>query len=514
MSKTYSRPLWIAGTILSIGAVHTNWNVPLAAWLFPVLLLRYLRLREPKAGIARVQLALTVSASFWLITTGLIGVPVAVFIFLFLSVLQTVPFALDRLFARRLSPLIGTLVFPASRVAAEYLFVLIAGFGSWGTFGGTQHQNLALIQTASVTGVYGVSFVVAWFSSMVNWAWDRDFRWPAIWKGVIIYACFLLAVLGAGCVRLLFFPPTSTTVRVAGIGPSRRAERAFNTAVGQAVKRYWNAEEVVGADPVRVRDAFAYVNDDLIAGTKREAKAGAKLILWPETQARVLQKDLDALLQRVKSIALDEDVFVNMAFALYSDDAGIRNVAMLITPSGDLAWTYDKSHPTPMEPMKPGPGDVPTAMSPYGRLSTVICYDADFPDLMQQAVRKGADLMMVPADDWWGFEHLHAENVVLRAVENGYSIVRQSSHGVSTAVDRHGRIIASINYFATDDPSMVAAIPLQPRIRTFYSRHGDVFAWLCIFGAAVLVTGAIVPLPRRLRRALDSGGSHGSEKGV
>ena len=106
---------------------------------------------------------------------------------------------------------------------------------------------------------------------------------------------------------------------------------------------------------------------------------------------------------------------------------------------------------------------------------------------MRQAAAKNVDLLLVPANDWRGFEHLHAENIVLRAVEHGYSVMRQTSHGVSTAVNRHGRLIGSVDYFTTDHPTMIAAIPVEARARTIYSRTGDLFAWLCLAAVGLLV---------------------------
>ena len=99
--------------------------------------------------------------------------------------------------------------------------------------------------------------------------------------------------------------------------------------------------------------------------------------------------------------------------------------------------------------------------------------------------------MLVPAYDWEGFEYLHAENVVFRAVENGFSVLRQSSHGVSTAVDSQGRTLKSVNYFTAEDPTLIAQIPLQARIPTIYSLVGDVFAWLCVAGTILLVTKSL-----------------------
>ncbi|MBC8167852.1 MAG: apolipoprotein acyltransferase [Bryobacteraceae bacterium] len=480
--------LWLTGTVLSLFAIHSNWDIPLTAWLYPIFLLRYGRLTPAGRGIPRVGAAVMIAIFFWLAVTSMLFVPVALAAFVFLGILLTVPFALDRLLAPRLGGLAATLVFPASRVAMEYVFVCVAGFGSWGSLGVTQHNNLLLIQTASITGVYGVSFLIAWFASLANWAWASGFKWGAIKREVLIYAGVLALVLGGGAVRLLFFRPVTHTLRVAGVGPSRATEAASLEALGVVVKEYWRPERVAGGDPVLVRKAFLPINDELIARTEREARSGAKIVLWPETQARVLEQDFDAFVDRIKRVARNENIYVNVAFALYMHHKpNIRNVAALITPQGEVAWTYDKTHPTPMELMKPGPGVVPVTDSPYGRLANVICYDADYPELMRAAANSRADLMLVPADDWEGFESLHAENVVFRAVENGYSVLRQASHGVSTAVDGQGRILKSVNYFTAADPTTIAQIPLQARTPTLYSMVGDLFAWLCIAGTILLV---------------------------
>ena len=71
-------------------------------------------------------------------------------------------------------------------------------------------------------------------------------------------------------------------------------------------------------------------------------------MLWPETEARLLEADLDALVDRVKAISSRMDVYVNMAFALYTTQGpGIRNIALLVTPQGEVAWSYAQSTPDP-----------------------------------------------------------------------------------------------------------------------------------------------------------------------
>ncbi|WP_089958684.1 nitrilase-related carbon-nitrogen hydrolase [Lentzea xinjiangensis] len=91
-------------------------------------------------------------------------------------------------------------------------------------------------------------------------------------------------------------------------------------------------------------------------------------------------------------------------------------------PDGAVLWTYQKSHPVPgLEPYRPGTGVAPVVSTPYGRLSSVICYDAHFPSMM----RADADIMLVPGGDWPQIGHVHSEMAGLRAIENGYSLVRQ-----------------------------------------------------------------------------------------
>ncbi|WP_267887939.1 nitrilase-related carbon-nitrogen hydrolase [Streptomyces sp. NRRL S-337] len=506
------RWLWWAGTVLLVLAVHSNGHVALAAWLFPVFLLRYARQRPARRGLLRVGYALGLGQLVWLLSTGLVFVPSALGAFAVLALLQALAFAADRLVAGRTVCAAGTLVFPTVLVCGEYLFTRLVDFGDYGLLGFTQHGFLPLLQLASVTGVYGISFVVAWTASTAHWAWQRGFHRREIRRGALVWAGVLAVVLGAGGVRLVFFPPTTKTVRVAGISAGRTAERTTERALRAGGLRPYRPRELVRAAPDRVRAALAPVADDLVAGTEREARAGARIVVWPETQAGVLAADERRLLGRVAGIARAHHVYVDAAYALFVPQAPyVRNVAALVTPDGKVAWTYDKTHPTPMERMRPGKGNVPVAASPYGRLANVICYDADFPALMRQAADKGAALVMVPANDWPGFDALHAQRAVLRSVEYGYAMIRQSVHGVATAVDHQGRIRSTADYFTADRQALVAQLPVQPRTETVYGAAGDVFALLCAVGTVLVLGlgvagGRVVPLLR--------GGSGGSVRGA
>jgi apolipoprotein N-acyltransferase len=136
--------------------------------------------------------------------------------------------------------------------------------------------------------------------------------------------------------------------------------------------------------------------------------------------------------------------------------------------------------------------------TPYGRLSTVICFDADFPWLVRQAGRAGVDVLLMPSSDWGPVGPVHADMAVMRAVENGVSILRPARNGISLAVDPHGRTLARAEDFAGGGHTMMASLPTGG-VATPYAIVGDVVGWASVAGVGV--AAAMFAL-RTLGRAL------------
>jgi len=456
------RWLWL-GAALSLFALHSEYDLPVAAWLAPIFLVRYVRLSAPRTGVVWIGIVSLLAWLLWLCSSALIVSGTAVLSFAALAGFLTVPYLLDRLLARPLAAWSGvaaSLVFPLGRAACEYLFTVAVGFGNFGSLAATQHGNLPLLQIASITGSYGVSFLIAWLASTVNHAWDAGFAWPASRRVGVVYAVTLAVVMAGGAIRLGWAPADGDTVRVAGLSPSRAA---------------LHERRRTGDDAV--------VNDDLVARTDQEAQAGARILVWSESAARVTAATRGAMVERVAAIARRRGVYVDMALEMRGERT--TNEAVLVAPDGRVAWTYQKSHPTPAEAaagIAPGSGEVPTVDTGAARLATVICYDLDFPSLVRTA---DADLLLVPANDWPGIIAWHSQKAVVRAVENGVSILRQSSHGLATALDPLGRTVAHASFYDGDVHTLVAYLPVRG-VTTIYRRVGDLFAWLCVAGLAAL----------------------------
>ncbi|QBD76303.1 hypothetical protein EPA93_09905 [Ktedonosporobacter rubrisoli] len=488
--------IWlVTGLILSLFATNGRWDLSLAAWLYPIFFLRFSRTSGALIGFIGIWLATIGTMAFFLAESELFN-PIMMAVFVLFSAVLALPYLLDRLISPRLglaSGILATLVFPLARVACEYV-ITFTPFGSMFSLAYTQHGNLPLLQVVSITGVYGVSFLLAWLAPVVNWAWEQRLVWSRIRATSMLYCALLALVLLGGSIRLAFFPPTSQTIRVAGISASKSTYQKV-----MQISNFTRQEELIPLNRQKMSAAFAILNDELLRLSQQEARAGAKIVIWPEGGSVVLAEDVDKLLEQAKTLARTEHVYLDMGMVVLLPKAPYaQDRAIMVEPTGQVAWTFDKAHPVPaMEDFTPGDGKLPIVDTPYGRISNVICFDADFPDLMRQRGANSLDLMLVPGNDWLGIDPWHTYNATFRAIENGYSLVRQASHGLAMAVDYQGHVLGATDYFTTDQQTMLAFVPTKG-VLTLYALVGDLFAWLCIAG--LLLLGGYVSLGAWQRR--------------
>jgi apolipoprotein N-acyltransferase len=418
--------LWLALGILLFAFSNFRWTIPLAAWLYPVFLLRFVRTQPLLRGMLLLLLAgVLVSV---IVLQGVIPYQG---VFYYLTVFGTAvvgflpPYLLDRVLARRLGGLLGTLMFPLTVTIVSYLFAS----GPLGTFGNlvySQYGNLPLLQLMSVTGIWGIILLMSWLASLVNWAWERSFVWPRIQGGAMLYGGLLALVLLFGGARLALFPTQGSTVRVAGISPSSALLAAANKQVSQNMEAIMSGTETQ-AQRELIRQAYTPVNDELFSRSEQEARAGAKIILWPECGATVLQEDEATLLARASELARTTGTYLDLGMCVTLQHPVpsrlVFDETLLIDPKGLVVWHYQKAHPVPgADPFPPGDGKVPMVQTPYGRLSNVICFDADFPGTIHQAGQAGADVLLVPGNDWREIDPLHTQMATFRAIENGFSL--------------------------------------------------------------------------------------------
>lgn len=471
-----------AAFLLVANGRHT---IAIAAWLALPLLLYFVRTQSKRVGLPLAWLTLFLTWSFQF--RGMAPLP-GIFYYILAAVYALTlfaPFWIDRVGPSGARGLVGTFVFPCAWVAMEWIVASFTPYGSWGSLAYTQYENLVLLQLVSVTGIYGVSFLIAWFASVVCWTVEHGLTSRGNQRGAFVLAAVVLVVLLGGGTRLVLFAPDARTVRIASLSGSERD--LFEGVEGGAAAAL--SREVSEAGVNRIRSNADEILEDLLRRAHLEAEAGAKIIMWGETNSFSLKQDEPAMTARGAAFARENGVYLGMSPAVFDDSADkpLENKIILVDPQGELMLEYWKAIPVP------GPdaslqavndGRIKVVDSPYGRIGAAICFDMDFPGHLKQAGDLDADIMLIPSNDWREIDPWHSHMARFRAIEQGFNMVRHVSNGLSVATDYHGRVLASMDHFVGDQREMVALVPTRG-VRTVYARVGDLFAWLSMAGLLV-----------------------------
>jgi apolipoprotein N-acyltransferase len=351
----------------------------------------------------------------------------------------------------------AALVLPAFWVTAEYLVSVISIHGTFGNIGYSQMDFLPIVQIASFTGIWGISFCIFLLAAMVAALFSEGPR-PAKISVAVGVSAFLVCVFGYGAWRLAATPKNSPTVKVALMGSSANGNFFART-------------------PDQLKGIFEGYNEQM----KSFASQGVQLIVLPEHTGPITdasQADTDALLGR---IAKETGAYVAVGIQRISPDVS-RNQERLYSPDGNLVATYNKHHLLPAFESQFKPDTRRTVVSESsGKWGVEICKDMDFPRLSREYSEDGIGMLIVSASDFVADGWLHGRMAVLRGVENGFSIARSVDLGILTATDDRGRVLAEENTITRGTPIVTAIANLPVRHdSTIYTRFGNWFAWLCI----------------------------------
>jgi apolipoprotein N-acyltransferase len=391
----------------------------------------------------------------------------------------------------------------------------------WDQLGYSQVDNALVNQLAPWTGVYGISFLLVAANALLASGslvpWKRATPGKPRWRlrallGGETWRVFGLCVIAVACYGTEVMPPkpapTATAVLVqpnldvagdnAWAGPEWDRQIAeFKRLAGEQCKTYIAGIPQTGAPTGEIVCPPYPTHPDLIA--------------WPESPAPFVEQD--ARFQRtLVSLAQSAQaplVVGNIGTDFSAEEQLWRdyNSALVVGADGARVGRYDKIHLVPFGEYIPFQNLLTFAHKLTGRVSSFtrgsehkvfrlnghhygvfICYEAVFADEVREFAQLGAEVLVNISDDgWYGdtsapWQHLNMAR--MRAIENRRWILRDTNNGVTAAIDPYGRVRQSIPRHAVD------ALPAGYGFRsdvTFYTAHGDVFAWLC----AILAIGVV-----------------------
>ncbi len=225
----------------------------------------------------------------------------------------------------------------------------------------------------------------------------------------------------------------------------------------------------------------AEINDLFLANCDIAAMSNAKIVFGNEIMLNMTAENEEEYINRAKAVAAKNGIYIGLPLLIYEQDnrhARPKNKITWISPQGDLLFAFYKAKPTPGEGDY-GDGLIRHFDSPYGRISSVICFDMDFLDLMKQAGPLHIDIMLVPGNDWKEITPYHTHAASFRGIEQGFNLVRSASRGLSASFNYKGQNLSYQDYFNTRDAILYSDVPTEGR-RTVYALIGDLFAWICI----------------------------------
>ncbi|MBV9482412.1 MAG: apolipoprotein N-acyltransferase [Acidobacteria bacterium] len=379
-------------------------------------------------------------------------------------------------------------------VALELVRTRLSGF-PWNLLGTVEVDNVPLARIATFIGVYGISFEIM----LVNAAIAAAFVVPRDRRKALLVACVAsVFVLEAGrWLPLPAEPADRTAYLVQGNIPILDSSR-------------WTKEYFEGT----LRDlGWISLHEPARALTMSSAP---NLIVWPESPAPFYSSD-PFFRNAASQTALRSDAW------LISGSVGIENArisplkateafnsAVLVSPDGQWVSRYDKVHLVPFGEYVPfekllafaggltkevGDFRAGTSREPLDaggvKLGVFICYESIFPDEVRQFARNGAQVFVnISNDGWYGDSGAYAQHLNqsrMRAIENRRWLLLDTNTGVTASVDPEGRIVRRLERKFRG--TLVAPYALTS-VTTFYTRHGDWFAYLCaIISAGILFWG-------------------------
>jgi apolipoprotein N-acyltransferase len=378
----------------------------------------------------------------------------------------------------------------------------LSGF-PWVLIGHSQFKNIPLIQISSLTGVYGVSFLVVLVNAAIAYFFAN------IFKGKRVILVLAVAII------IFIVSYTYGLMVIAGYVAKDEYERSSKLAedITKKIKisvLQGNIEQESKWDKEYIEKTLD-IYENL---TKSAVKDSPQIIIWPETAAPVYLRYDKKYFEKVKKIVELGNTYslIGAPDALIDKDYNIKeyfNSAFLISKEGKILSKYDKIHLVPFGEYIPykdvfsflkkvasgagagdfSPGGVYTVFNGPDKFSVLICWEIVFPELARKFVMNGANFLVTISNDAWyrisSASYQHFINLPFRAVENRVNIVRAANTGISGFVDYKGEILSYLDIFKRDKLTSLIVMRKQ---ETLYTRFGDWFVKIC---AVVSVIGII-----------------------
>jgi apolipoprotein N-acyltransferase len=479
-------------------------TIPIAILIAPIFILRFIRTQPARRGILLTLLGflLTINVGLWGIFDMGGGLSSLLFDLIrstLLAVLYFLPFMTDRLIYPKFKDkgALSTLTFPVITTALFFFLTIEGPFEGSYQMGKFIYGPVMLNQLISLFGLPASVFMASWFASVINYSWENEFDWNKSKNLAITYGALVLVVFAFGAIKTSsLVVPESETVKMAAV--------VFIPEDGQAV----DMQEIYDQ---KTPHPFDERMSEIEERTKIAASNGAKIVSFPEYSILIDEENRDKLITKSQEIAKENNVYFAITYAYFVKEGKGENILLLIDDKGNILLDYAKKYLAGIgdigetKVFKKGPEIIQSVDTPYGTIGLSICRDIDMAKYLVQAGRQNVDIMISPAYEWP--TNLLINFGYMRAIENGFSLVRPTYNGLSFASDFNGNVLATMDFDPAESGIMYADVPTKG-VSTLYPHIGDIFGWICVVGFLGLILLTIVLSIRKKRKMAVN---HGAE---
>ncbi len=521
--------LWLVFGIALAFFANGRTSITIAVWLTPIFLLRFLRTKHSKQRLALVLILLIPCSMFnW---NGVVpGSVVLLFgITAVVSLVLSLAYVFDWVLTPKIrnvptwGPLLSTLIFPLAYTTFEFVFALVSPYGTFTVLAYTQWNNIELLQLVSITGIWGISFIISWAAAVVNRLWEMDFSLPEFKRPkshfeIKIFALVLLAIVFFGGVRVGTYAQTFTMYdSQVRIGSITRTE--LNDAVWDAYSEQLNEHptDFENRNWTLTSNLTHALADEYLTQAELCVELGAKIIFLQEAGIPVMNFDETAIVDKFANFSDLYDVYFGVSMMVMPTDKPDYytkttfhpfNKITVVGPEGTILSEYIKHNAIPgVEIIETDDAPLDIIDTPYGKIAFLVCFDMDHHELPFEA--SGADILFAVSNDWPAMDPLHTQMAAITGIANGYSVVRPTGRGLSMASDYRGIVLSQVDVYPFDmngdmvpdydaqnsGTIMIANVPIKGVV-TPYELLGDYFGWLCIGGLGLLTL--LILLDKRL----------------
>lgn len=462
---------------LNFVALGGKWNIPITAWIAPIFALHFYR-NSQKPWLDFLLLWLATFIPLIVSWNGATFFPriAEIGFFFVIAPITLIAVVIDRYYHIRFPDSAWMLfIFPIAATALDFFQASGSPFGTFGASAYSQRGFLPVMQIASVLGIWGITFVMSLFASLVNQIWENGFQFTRL---TLTVSCLLALIIGLGWARILLPTQPKHTAVIAGVSlPEGTLSKSLN--------------QFKSGDEAGFRQAMDELHKSGLNQIRKLAQEGANIVVLQEGGVIGTTDQIEKMISNAGTLAKEENIYIVLPTFDIGQTPPVNSI-YIIDPSGAVVLHHIKYGGNMFEGTLKGNQILQTVDTPYGKISAIICWDADFPNIVKQAGQQNVDLLFIPAQDWLGVKDIHAGMATFRAVENGMTIFRQTGQGVSIVTDAYGNEYNRVDSFEEESEGFASVQIVETPIgsvKTLYPTLGDFLGNFMQIGLLGLVVG-------------------------